>query len=84
MWERSLKNKAFMAKLSMLDNYPVFFGADKYNEMLAIQAGIMNAAASAPAPVEPGAPVEAKSDNLENTSGQPVQADKQIVQNTNL
>ena len=70
-------------KLGMLDNYPVFFSADKYNEMLAVKAGIMNAMQSAPPPVG-GAPVEAKSDNIENTAGQPVQADKQIVQNTNL
>ncbi len=83
MWERSLKNQAFRMRLGMLDNYPVFFSADKYNEMLAVKAGIMNAMQSAPPPVG-GAPVEAKSDNLENTAGQPVQADKQIVQNTNL
>ena len=85
MWERSLKNQAFMAKVSMLDNYPVFFSADKYNEMLAVKAGMMNAMASAPqAPVESGKPMEMSADNVENTSGQPVQADKQIIQNTNL
>lgn len=85
MWERSLKNQLFRNKLAMLDNYPVFFSADKYNEMLAVKAGMMNAMASAPqAPVESGKPMEMSAGNVENTTGQQVQADKQIVQNTNL
>lgn len=80
MWERSLRNATFRMKLEMLDNYPVFFRADKYNEMLAITAGTMNAMAGQP-PMQDSAP---KSAPMMVGNSQDVEKDKQVEQNTIL
>lgn len=80
MWERSLKNQTFAMKLKMLDNYPVFFSQDKYNEMMAVRSGIMGAMAATPA--TESAPVEPI--NAEGMTGQKTTPDAQVEENTNL
>jgi hypothetical protein len=81
MWDRSLKNQTFMMKLQMLDNYPIFFAADKYAEMMAIKSGMMQQMAQAPIPsVGP----ETKNIKSGEMAGQTLQQDKQAEQMVNV